>query len=142
MKDKLLRALEIYLDQCKKRSIEWNSHTTLSDLKIGAYLPDGFETDKSYGELKAYGIEANINGKVEIDYSGEAPFPIDYELWIESVLDVLIKEAPKEGAKLADFKLDVPEKIEISRGDYFSEANRVKAKILDDLIKRNVSFNN
>jgi len=141
MKDKLLKALEVYLDQCKKRGIEWATHTTITGLKIGAYLPEKFENDKSYAELKAYGIGMNVNGKTEVDYGDDEPFPIDYELWIESVLDVLFKEVPKE-LKLEDFKLEVPEKIELSRVDYFGEANRVKAKILDDLIKRNVSFNN
>lgn len=114
----------------------------LTGLNIGAYLPEKFETDKSYGVLKAYGVEANVNGQIEINYGAEEPFSIDYELWIETVLDVLVKEASRDGIKLGEFKLDVLEKIELSRGDYFTEANRVKAKILDDLIKRNVSFNN
>lgn len=138
MKSEIKKLLALYIDVAKKMGIEHKGHTHLSDLGMGAYIPDDY--DESYGTIKAFGLEININGEIIIKYEDEI-FPIDYEKWLKAVESILYK-GEKQEMKIEDFKLDIPENIEIKRSDLFESENRVKAKILDDLIKRNVSFNN
>lgn len=142
MKDKLLKAIELYINYCKKNNLDHHSHTTLGNLHISAYIPDSWETNPTYAEIKACGIEVNINGRVAIDYDHQEPQPIDFDVWIETVLDILIKEQPRQEWGINDFFLKVDKEILLSRGEYFAEENRTKAKILDNLLKRDVSFSN
>jgi hypothetical protein len=138
IKEKLIKALTIYKDRYIEENGSdegLNNQTELKGHKVGAYFSN--EKDpKDYCSIKFCTVEFYNNGKLVVAPKSGDYFPVDVNKWLDAVISEL-----KIGGKtfeLEDFKLEVSPVISTNT---IVDDSIVKAKILDDLLNRNISFN-
>lgn len=152
MLEKLLEAINLYLYLHKEKYPEADarSHTALNGFSLyvdgGSYdetlnrlVPD---KNDHYATIGFAGITVNLNG--EIALRNPEFQNVDYKKWIENVLSLLKTQNWEESRKMTieDFIVANTETIKtIAVNDIFAEEHRVKAKMFDKLLERNISFN-
>ena len=97
-----------------------------------------YDARENYREIKFVGIEVNQNGTININYEDKY-FPVDLQKWLLDIEEILHTGKSKD-KKLEDYKLEVIDKLEITRDRIYGEKYKVKSEILDNLLDRNVSF--
>lgn len=136
IKQLAIKALTLYKENFELETTESiESHTKLK-CGVGAYFSDGGVS--GYAEIKMCGIEFNQKTQsLKIEYTDEI-FPVDIEKWLNAVIATL-KVNKNQEYKQQDFKIDVKPIIPTDRT---IDKAITKAEILDQLLNKNVSFNN
>ncbi len=98
--------------------------------------------DDPYISLKFAGIEINpCRKQVKMDYENEV-FAIDWGKWLNAVEKVITGSKKSGHYKQEHFKLEQLKEKQVSVNEFVDTEARVKARILEDLLAKNVGFTN
>lgn len=145
MQKKIIKLVNLYIKRAEELNIKWKGkHSFINKYNVGAFIPDDYK--ETYGEIRAFGIALNIVGKLEVDYPEDKEnfYPIDIDKWMRIVEDILLDKRNPEDYYSTDFELNFNEQVNNSPDpshDEEDKENKVKAEILDSLLKRDLNIN-